>query len=141
MRSAPADQQRVPDSLLSTSTSFRADYWERRGGRWSPTSRCSGEGAGGFERIWLRERRALLYVRDAHNLYLETLAEVGPVGLSRCSSRSLVPLAVVRPGVREPVGRACLAAYVALLAHAALDWDWELPAVTAVHRPARASPW
>ena len=132
----------------------------RRGGRWSPTSPSLGEGAGGFGRIWLRDRPALLFVRDAHNLYLETLAEVGPVGLIALLVALLVPLTVVRRAMREPVGRACLAAYLALLAHAALDWDWELPAVTvctvllavalvkhgepiraprAVRRPARAS--
>ncbi|MCZ7590078.1 MAG: hypothetical protein M5U27_14735 [Gaiella sp.] len=42
----------------------------------------------------------------------------------------LVPFAGVRRAIREPVGVAALAAYVALLAHAVLDWDWELPAVT-----------
>ena len=80
-------QQGAPDRLLSTSTSFRSDYWEVAVAmvRDAP---LLGEGAGGFERAWLRERPALLYVRDAHDGYLETLAELGVVGLvlllSRC---------------------------------------------------------
>ena len=89
-----------------------------------------GAGAGGFERTWLRERPALLFVRDAHDLYLETLAELGAVGLALLLVALLAPLSRARRAVREPAGAAALAAYVALLVHAVLDWDWELPAVT-----------
>ena len=128
VRSTPAEQQRVPDRLLSTSTSFARDYWDVAAGMVADEP-LLGEGAGGFGRIWLRDRPALLFVSDAHNLYLETLAEPGGRSdracWSRCSYRS--PSWGGRCGSR---GRACLAAYLALLAHAALDWDWELPAVT-----------
>ena len=128
-RSPPASQQGAPDRLLSTSTSFRSDYWRvaRSMVRDDPVL---GAGAGGFERTWLRERPALLFVRDAHDLYLETLAELGPVGLGLLLVALVAPVARARRAVREPVGAAALAAYVALLAHAVLDWDWELPAVT-----------
>ncbi len=128
-RSPPASQQGAPDRLLSTSTSFRSDYWRvaRRMVRDDPVL---GAGAGGFERTWLRERPALLFVRDAHDLYLETLAELGAVGLGLLLVALLAPLARARRAIREPAGAAALAAYVALLAHAVLDWDWELPAVT-----------
>jgi len=128
-RSAPAGQQGAPDRLLSTSTSFRADYWDvavdmvRR-------HPLGGAGAGGFERAWLGERPALLYVRDAHNLYLETAAEVGVVGIALLLAALGAPLAGARRAIREPAGAAALAAYLALLAHAVLDWDWELAAVT-----------
>jgi O-antigen ligase len=128
-RSAPASQQGAPDRLLSTSTSFRSDYWDVAAAmaRHAP---LVGEGAGGFERTWLRERPALLYVRDAHNLYLETLAELGAVGLVLLLAAVLTPLIGAARSVRAPAGPAVLAAYTALLAHAVLDWDWELPAVT-----------
>jgi hypothetical protein len=69
-------------------------------------------------------------VRDAHNLYLETLAELGPVGLALLALALATPLLGARRAVSSAEGRAALAAYLALLAHAALDWDWELPAVT-----------
>src|SRR5207244_1482458 len=39
-----------------------------------------------------------------------------------------VPLAVLRRAPPAPLGAACGAAYVAFLVHAAVDWDWELPA-------------
>jgi tetratricopeptide (TPR) repeat protein len=128
IRSVPAAQQGAPDRLLSTSTSSRAEYWDVAA---SMASRepLVGEGAGSFERVWVRERPALLFVRDAHNLYLETLAEVGPVGLALLLVALVAPLAAARHALPSTAGRAAFAAYVALLAHAVLDWDWELPAV------------
>ena len=128
-RSPPASQQGAPDRLLSGSTSFRSDYW-RVAGRMVRNDPVLGAGAGGFERTWLRERPALLFVRDAHDLYLETLAELGAVGLALLLVALLAPLSRARRAAREPAGAAALAAYVALLVHAVLDWDWELPAVT-----------
>ncbi|HET9287469.1 MAG TPA: O-antigen ligase family protein [Gaiella sp.] len=128
-RSTPAAQQGAPERLLSGSTSSRSEYWGVAGGMVEDAP-LLGEGAGGFTRIWLRDRPALLFVKDAHNLYLETLAELGPVGLAVLLVVLLSPLARARRAAGHPAGRAALAAYVALLAHAAIDWDWELPAVT-----------
>jgi O-antigen ligase len=127
-RPPPAEQQGAPGRLLSA-TSDRAEYWKvaARIVRHDP---LGGVGAGGFERMWLRERAALIYVRDAHNLYLETLAELGPLGLALVVTALGLPLLGARGAAAEPAAAAALAAYVALLAHAVLDWDWELPAVT-----------
>ena len=41
-----------------------------------------GSGAGTYERFWLRYRPNTLKVRDAHSLYLETLAQLGWPGLA-----------------------------------------------------------
>ena len=41
-----------------------------------------GSGAGSFDDYWLEHRPIPAYVRDAHNLYLETVAELGIVGLA-----------------------------------------------------------
>ena len=128
-RSTPAALQGASARLLSSSTSYRSDYWEVAGGAVRDRP-LLGLGAGGFERRWLRERDELLFVRDAHNLYLETLAELGPFGLAVLLSVLVVPLTGTRAVVASAPGRAVLAAYAALLAHAALDWDWELPVVT-----------
>jgi hypothetical protein len=130
-RSAPSTLQGVgaPDRLLSTSTSSRGDYWDVAA-RMVEGHPLGGEGAGGFTRVWLQERPALLFVRDAHNLYLETLAELGPVGLALLLLALGTPLLGARRATAVADGRAATAAYVVLLAHAALDWDWELPAVT-----------
>ena len=128
-RSTPASEMDTPDRLFSTSTSSRGDYWDVAVAMVEDAP-VVGAGAGGFERLWLRERPALLYVRDAHNLYLETLGELGVVGLVLLLVALLTPLLGFTRAARVPAGRAALAAYIVLLAHAILDWDWELPAVT-----------
>jgi hypothetical protein len=128
VRAEPARQQGAPSRLLS-STSDRAEYW-KVAARMVRDDPLGGVGAGGFERTWLRERPTLIYVRDAHNLYLETLAELGPIGVALLLAALLLPLVRAGRAAAEPAGPAAFAAYVALAAHAVLDWDWELPAVT-----------
>jgi hypothetical protein len=128
-RSAPTTLDAPSRRLLSTSTSSRGEYWDVAAGMVEDHP-LGGAGAGSFTRVWLRERPALLFVRDAHNLYLETLAELGPVGLLALLAVLATPLLGLRRAIDHPTGRAALAAYTALLVHAALDWDWELPAVT-----------
>jgi O-antigen ligase len=89
-----------------------------------------GSGAGTFERFWLRHRTNGGKVRDAHSLYLETLAELGPVGLLLLVVVLAMPVvAAIRVRRRRLVPLA-LAAYSAFLLHAGVDWDWEVPAVT-----------
>jgi O-Antigen ligase len=90
-----------------------------------------GSGAGTFGGFWLASGPVLRYggALDAHSLYLETLAELGPIGLLLVAGLLLYP---VRIGVRlrsHPYVPAALGAYVAFLVHAGLDWDWEMPAV------------
>jgi hypothetical protein len=88
-----------------------------------------GGGAGSYERWWLQERPVANAARNAHDLYLETLAELGPLGLALLLVALGAPLwAARRAG--GPLASAALAAYVAWLAHAVLDWDWQIPAVT-----------
>ncbi|HET7450072.1 MAG TPA: O-antigen ligase family protein [Gaiellaceae bacterium] len=90
-----------------------------------------GSGAGTFGRYWVDsgsvpERGGAL---DAHSLYLETLAELGPVGLVLVCAFLLVPLRGAIGLRRLPGVPAAAAAVAAFLVHAGLDWDWELPAV------------
>lgn len=100
----------------------RPDYWEVafEQARGAPVL---GTGAGTFERHWLRDRDEALLAQDAHNLYLETLAEVGPLGLALLLAALAVPL-VVRPRIPAATG-----AYAAFIVHAAVDWDWEQSAL------------
>jgi O-antigen ligase len=89
-----------------------------------------GSGAGTFESFWLRNRTSGEKVRDAHSLYLETLAELGPVGLVLLVAALALPaVAAARARHRRLVAPA-FGAYVAYLLHAGIDWDWEMPAVT-----------
>jgi hypothetical protein len=112
--------------LLSVSGHGRADYW-RVAARMVERDPLLGEGAGGFERRWMEERRASNNARDAHNLYLETLAELGPVGLALLLVALIAPLAGLGKVRDAPLVPAAAAAYAAFLVHAAVDWDWELP--------------
>ena len=72
-------------------------------------------------------------VNDGHSLYLETLSELGVVGLrAACSSRSARcwSAALMRLGGPERHAHGALVAGGAMLAlHAGVDWDWEMPAL------------
>jgi O-antigen ligase len=126
---APLVGQNASSRLFSLSGSNRSDYWRVAWREWTDHPLLGG-GAGSFQRSWLRHRRADLPVRDAHSLYLETLAELGPLGLALLLCALAVPLLAVRAARRNPLAAAALGAYVAYLAHAGIDWDWEMPAVT-----------
>jgi O-antigen ligase len=90
-----------------------------------------GSGAGTFGRYWERIGPADAGgARDAHNLYLETLAELGPFGLLILCAALAVPLTRFRATREHPLATPAAAAYAVFVVHAALDWDWELPAVT-----------
>jgi len=72
-------------------------------------------------------------VRDAHSLYLEALQELGVVGLALLLVALLPLLASFLPlGRRQEraLYAALLASAAAWALHAAVDWDWEMPAVT-----------
>ena len=89
-----------------------------------------GSGAGTYEQYWLLHRPVPGKVIDAHSLYLETLAELGPMGLALLAAALGLPLVGAVKARRHPMVSAACGAYVAYLAHAAVDWDWEMPAVT-----------
>lgn len=89
-----------------------------------------GGGAGTFDEFWFQHRRVALTVHDAHSLYLETLSELGPAGLGLLVLMLGMPLLALRRARSMPLASAAGAAFVAFLAHAAVDWDWEMPAVT-----------
>ena len=89
-----------------------------------------GNGAGTFERRWQAREDAPFKVRDAHSLYLETLAELGVVGLGLLVLMLLVPLVAGLTVRRQPYVPAAVAAFVAFAVHAGVDWDWELSGVT-----------
>ena len=91
-----------------------------------------GSGAGTFADYWLRDGDPSLAggALDAHNLYVETLAELGPLGVALLAAILALPLAATFRARTNPLTAGAIGAYVAFLAHAALDWDWELPVVT-----------
>jgi hypothetical protein len=116
--------------LLSFSGNGRADLWRLA---WNDAKNhpVLGAGAGAYERYFLAHQPAdVSRVRDAHGLYIETLAELGPIGLALLIAVFVVPLVVLRRVRGHPLVPLAAGAYVAYLVHTGVDWDWELPAVT-----------
>jgi len=103
----------------------RAEYWSVAWRSYEDEP-LLGAGAGTYARTWLRERPVPQPVTDAHSLYLEALAELGPLGLALLLTALAAPFA----GIPSPWAAIVFGPYAAFLAHAAQDWDWELPAVT-----------
>jgi O-Antigen ligase len=115
--------------LFSFSGNGRADLWHAA---WRDYVHHPwlGSGAASYERWWLQHRPTTLQVRDAHNVYLETLAELGPLGLLLVLAVVLVPLAAAVRARAHPLVPPAAGAFVAWAVHAGVDWDWELAAVT-----------
>jgi O-antigen ligase len=88
-----------------------------------------GSGAGSFEQYWNEHRPRNYVARDAHSLYIERLAEQGPVGLILVLALVLYPIGVAVRRRHDPLVLTALGAFVAFALHAGFDWDWEMPAV------------
>jgi O-Antigen ligase len=118
---------------LSSTASNRYSYWEVAASAFADAP-LRGHGSGSFAADWLRERDVDEVVRDAHSLELETAAELGLVGLALLGllAGGVVAAAVVALGRDRAVAAAPVAALAAWAAHSALDWDWEMPALTLV---------
>jgi O-antigen ligase len=116
--------------LASLSSSWRRDYWAvaRDMIGHSP---LLGEGAGSYARWWTQERTLTVGTRSSHSVYLDALAELGPVGLILLLLALSAPLLAVGPSL-EPVPAAAVGVYLAWLVHMTLDWDWQLPALSLI---------
>ena len=120
---APLDDRGAPRGSVSVEP--RLHFWVA-GLESTVRAPVAGSGAGGFERTWLERRRVRIATRNAHNLYLETLTELGLVGLALLVTALAVPLvAAARMRTHRLVPYAT-GAYAAFLAHAGVDADWEM---------------
>jgi hypothetical protein len=114
--------------LLSLSPNGRVIFWKSA---WHDFTGhpAIGSGAGTFHDYWLAHRPVHIAVQNAHSLYLETLAELGVVGLAIVLVALLPPLWA---GIRQrshPLAAPVMAAYIAFLVHTGGDWTWQLPGV------------
>jgi hypothetical protein len=96
-----------------------------------------GSGPGTFQLLW--EPRAPFggYVINAHSLYVETLAEVGVVGLALLLAFLVLVLATaVRVAIRSQgearaLAAGAAAALIAFAVSASVDWVWQMPVLPA----------
>ena len=123
------DQTDLRERLFTFTGSYRVDLWRVALDEYADYP-VLGSGAGSYEHYWNENRPFAHKVRDAHSLYLEVLAEMGPLGLLLLAVGLGVPLVAAFFARGHPLVPAALAAYVAYLVHAGVDWDWELPALT-----------
>jgi hypothetical protein len=126
----------TPDSnlqgrLFTLSGHSRVDYW-RVAWSESTTHPWLGSGAGTYDLYWTRHRPIPVNTLDAHNLYLETLAELGPIGLLLLVAFLATPLVALYRARGDPWVAYAGGAYVAFLLAAGVDWYWEIPTVTIV---------
>jgi O-Antigen ligase len=117
--------------LLSLSNHYRLVAW-RAAWHDYKAHPLLGSGAGSFEQYWLQHRTSTQQLVDAHNLYAETLAELGAVGFALLGLVLSLPLLAAVRARSHPLAAVALGGYLALLVHAAGDWDWEMPVVMLV---------
>ncbi len=121
----------LDERLFDLSGSGRADMWrvalDEAESEW-----LLGGGGGSYQRSWLADRPYEGAVRDAHSLYLETLAEYGPIGLALIVALFAVPLVVAVRRRGSPLVPAATGVVVIYAVHASVDWDWEFPVLTLV---------
>ena len=97
-----------------------------------------GGGAGSYEAWWAQHGELSFFVRDAHSLYVETLGELGIVGLVLLLGFFVTAAAVGASRLLsgDDEQRAAVAALLAVAAgyllEAGIDWMWELTAVSVV---------
>jgi Flp pilus assembly protein TadD len=115
--------------LFSLSGNARAQLW-RIAWRDVRSHAILGGGAGTYERYYLQHRPSGLKVRNAHNLYLETLADLGPIGLLLLLVGLGAPVLAGLRARHEALVPAAFGAYAAFLLHAGADWDWQMTAIT-----------
>lgn len=118
--------------LGSTAGESRYEFWKVATEQ-NADAPLIGTGSGTFEFWWTRNSDDSGTVRDAHSLYLQTLGELGVVGLLLLAAfLMLVFVAGARRALRAPPdSRALLAAAlggVAAFCFAAIfDWLWQIP--------------
>ena len=117
--------------LLSVAGSHRYQYWQVAIDAFK-SSPLKGIGPGTFQFYWAQHQTLGEFVRNAHSLYIETLAEAGIVGLALIGgffafllvAGSVRAIATVSD-TRLPVATA-VAGIAAFCAAAAFDWVWQI---------------
>jgi O-antigen ligase len=131
---AGGSQDDVFSRLQAVNGNGRYQYWQSAREA-NATHPWKGIGPGTFEFWWARHATTAGFIRDAHSLYFETLAETGIVGFVLLGGllAFLVATAVARslrgpPGVRIWIA-AAVGGLAAFMTAAAFEWVWEMGAI------------
>lgn len=130
----PTNDNNIFSRLGAANGNSRYQFWQAALHA-NATHRWQGIGPGTFQFWWSRHATASGFVRNAHSIYFETLAETGIIGLAVLGGLLLwfVAVAIGRLLRAPPAQRLWLAGASAGLAvflfSAAVEWVWQLAAV------------
>lgn len=130
----PSNPGAQVERLSSASGNGRWQYWSAAIGAFA-SEPIHGNGPGTFVFYWSEHKDISGFVRDAHSLFAETLAELGVVGLALIGGFVLFALVggvrrslVADHGERQALAAATAAA-LAFAVAAGIDWLWEVAVV------------
>ena len=133
--SGGSDTAYINTHLLSSSGSGRWQFWGAAGSEFRAHP-LNGGGAGSWQSWWLQHNTlGGFFSQYAHSLYLESLAELGIVGLLLIGGFVVVAiLGAIRSALvlRSGDVAAAAAAGIAFFAAATYDWVWQLAGLTLV---------
>ena len=121
--------------LGSAAGESRYEFW-KVAAKQNADDPLTGTGSGTFEFWWTRNSDGSGTVRDAHSLYMQTLGELGIVGILLLAAFLLT---VLTAGVRNalsagepdrPLLAAALAGCAAFCFGAIFDWLWQIPVLS-----------
>lgn len=125
-----------PTARLTTLSSARYPLW-RSVLQAFEAHPLEGIGAGTTEFWWNEHGTTNEFVRDAHSIWLQNMAELGAPGLLLIVAVAAAALGAglavrrrARRSVSAGAAAAFLAAFLVYLLHASVDWMWESTAVT-----------
>ena len=114
----------------------RYTYWQTTlnamPGHW-----LNGFGVGSFQLVWLPRAPFPSYIVNAHSLFVETLVEVGLIGLLLMTGFLIAVIGGAARAIRaaddsaRTMAAAATAACCAFVLSAAFDWTWQMPVVPA----------
>jgi hypothetical protein len=122
------------ERLTSAAGESRYQFWVSTTDQ-NATAPLTGTGSGTFQFWWSREGDTAETVRDAHSLYMQTLGELGIVGLLLLLSFfawvfvSGLRAALLSDAAERSRLAAALAGFSVFLMTAAVDWMWQIPVV------------
>lgn len=124
----------VQSHLLSGAGTGRWQFWDAAFDQFAEHP-VAGGGAGSFASWWAQHGSIDWFLRNAHSLWLETLGELGLVGLALLLAAFGVAVAAGAGRLRgrsdadRGTAAALLAVSVAFAAGAGIDWIWQIPAI------------